>query len=64
MKYQGLIKKSRTLDTAMLLAIFGAAQVTLPGLGLNPQVTGIANMVFAVIIAVLRHKTTGPVGQK
>lgn len=64
MKYQGAIKKSRMYDAAALLGIFGAVQATLPGLGLDPQITGIANMVFAVLIAYLRTKTTGPVGQK
>lgn len=64
MKYQGLIKKSRTLDAAMLLGVFGAVQATLPALGLDQQTAGIINMVLAVTIAVLRFKTTGPVGHK
>lgn len=62
--YKGVIKKSRTLDAAMLLGVFGAIQVTLPGLGLDSQTTGIVNMVLAVIIGYLRFKTTGPVGDK
>jgi len=64
MKYQGIIRKSRTLDTAALLGIFGAVQVTLPGLGLDPAISGYVNMAMAVLIAYLRHKTTGPVGEK
>ena len=62
--YKGVIKKSRTLDAAMLLGVFGAIQLTLPGLGLDTQTTGITNMVLAAVIAYLRFKTTGPVGEK
>lgn len=64
MKYQGVIKKSRTLDAAALLGIFGAIQATLPGLGLDPSTVGYINMGLAVAIAYLRFKTNGPVGQK
>ena len=64
MKYEGIIKKSRTLDFAMLLGIMGAVQITLPALQLDPVYSGYVNMAVAVMIAVLRYKTKNPVGGK
>jgi len=65
MKYNGLIKKSRTYDYAALLAIFGAVLQSLPGLqDLLADNYGSVFMIVSVITAYLRHKTTGAVGAK
>ncbi len=64
MQYQGITKKSRTLDLAGLLAVLGAVQVALPDLALPPQYNGIVTMIVGVLVAFLRFKTTGPVGEK
>lgn len=64
MKYEGLIKKSRTLDLAALVTIFGAVQVALPQLQLDPATYGWVNLGVGVTIALLRYITTGPVGDK
>ena len=65
MKYNGIIKKSRTYDYAALLAVFGAVLQTMPAMrDMLADHYGMAFMVVSVIVAVLRHKTTGPVGDK
>jgi len=68
MAYQGIIKKSRTLDAASLLGIFNivypVVQDQLPNLHASPVVIGIVNVVGAIIIAILRFDTKGPVGEK
>ena len=64
MTYKGFIKKSRTLDLGVLVAVFGVIQIGLPGLGLTALQFGIVDLVIGVLIVVLRSKTTGPVGAK
>ncbi len=65
MRYRGMIGKSRTLDYAALLAAFGAIQQGLPEMQM--QLAGYYGWVFiavAGIMAYLRAKTNGPVGDK
>lgn len=65
MKYSGIIKKSRTLDTAALIATLGAVIQYLPmakeAIGDN---YGVIFIVLSVLMAYLRHTTTGKVGEK
>ncbi len=59
MKYNGVIKKSKTMDYAALLAIFGAILQGLPMI--QEQLEGNYGFIFmfvSVIVAVLRMKTT------
>ena len=65
MKYNGVIKKSRTYDYAALLAVGGVVLQTLPML--QDQLAGNYGFVFmgvSVLVAYLRNKTTGSVGDK
>lgn len=63
--YKGVIKKSRTYDYAAMLAVCGAVLQALPMLQEYLAGNyGFAFMVVSVLVAYLRHKTTGPVGQK
>jgi len=69
MKYQGVIKKSRTLDLAMVSQMVDAA--ALGFLAYDPQQLGLTIPVYAgarvainILQAYLRYKTTGPVGNK
>ena len=65
MKYKGIIKKSRTYDYAALLAIAAVVLQTLPFL--QDKLAGNYGYVFmgvSVVVAFLRHKTTGPAGAK
>ena len=64
MSYQGLINNSLTYDFGAVLIIAGAIQTYLPALELPQPYNGIATMVIGVIVAYLRYKTTGPVGDK
>lgn len=65
MKYEGVIKKSRTYDYAALVGIFGAIQQTLPGVQEQlGEYYGWVFMAVAAGIAFYRHKTTTPVGAK
>ena len=64
MTYQGFLKKSRTYDFAALLVIFGVIQANLHMLNLPPPYNGIITIVVGIIVGILRHKTTGPVGVK
>jgi hypothetical protein len=65
MKYKGIIKKSRTYDYAALLAVFGAVLQSLPMLqDMLEGHYGVVFMVVSMIVAFLRHKTSGPVGAK
>ena len=67
MTYQGLIKKSRTLDTAAVLGfinlIYPVLQANLPDL-LSAKEMAIFNIAGAIIIVLLRFDTNGPVGEK
>lgn len=69
MAYQGVIKKSRTLDLAMISQLVDGA--ALGFLFYSPEQLGITIPVYAgvrvginVLQAYLRFKTTGPVGDK
>ena len=69
MKYEGILKKSRTLDLAMLSQIVDA--VGLAFLAYSPEQLGVTTLVYFVIRvglnglqAFLRFKTVGPVGEK
>jgi len=69
MKYQGIIKKSRTYDFIAVSQIVDAAALT--WMAYTPEQMGLTIPVYAAIRfaihavqAVLRAKTTGPVGQK
>lgn len=66
MKYQGLIKKSRTYDFAALKAVSGAVLMGLPQVSdsFNTFYYGLAFLAISAIDGFLRHKTTGPVGEK
>lgn len=67
--YEGVIKKSRTLDLIALSMILDA--VALGFLAYTPDQLGVAVPVYAAVRilvtatqAYLRFKTTGPVGEK
>ena len=64
-KYQGLIKKSRTYDLAAFMGVLSAAQTSLPmvqdQLG---DAYGWIMLAASVLMAHLRKTTTGPVGVK
>jgi len=62
MKYTGQIKGSRTYDFAAVLAGFGAIEQSLPQVKvLLGDYYGLVFISIAVIVAVLRKVTTGPV---
>ena len=68
-EYQGIIKKSRTLDLQFVDTIL--ASVLLAFMYYTPEQYGITVPVYAAIRGalivtgvVLRYKTTGPVGDK
>ena len=64
MTYKGFIKKSRTYDLAAIIAVLATAQAFIPQFDLSQNtITGIG-LVIAVLIAILRHITKGPVGEK
>ena len=63
--YNGIIKKSRTMDYAVLVAVFGAVLQALPLL--QEQLSGNYGYVFmgiSVGVAILRVVTTTPLGEK
>ena len=65
MKYNGIIKKSKTMDYAALLAIFGAVLQALPMI--QEQLNGNYGFVFmfvSAIVAVLRIKTNQGLDEK
>lgn len=66
--YNGVIKKSRTLDAAAVLtfcnAMFPVLQTYLPELGLTAKEMAVFNIVGMGVMAYLRFVTTGPVGEK
>lgn len=65
MKYEGIIKKSRTLDFATLLTILGAVQMYLPNIAdMLGKYNGITTFIIGVLVAYLRFVTKGKVGDK
>jgi len=69
MTYQGIIKKSRTLDLAMVSQMVDAA--ALGFLAYDPEQLGLTIPLYAgirvainILQAYLRFKTNGPVGEK
>ena len=65
MIYKGLIKRSHTMDYAALLATFGVIQQLLPMI--EESLAGYYGYVFmavGIVVALLRQKTKGPVGEK
>lgn len=68
MKYQGIIKQSRTFDAIALhsfaTAMFPVLDMALPDLGLTVAHMAIYNILANAIMWKLRQMTTGPVGEK
>ena len=65
MKYQGIIKKSRTFDTASLVIAFGVIEQNLPLV--RDQLGDYYGFIFiavGIIFGLLRKVTNGPVGEK
>jgi hypothetical protein len=66
--YQGVFKKSRTLDTLALhscvTAMFPVLDAALPSLGLTVTHMAIYNIAVNALLWYLRYKTTGAVGDK
>jgi len=65
MKYNGIIKKSRTFDTASLVVAFGVIEQNLPMV--REQLGDYYGIVFigvGIIFALLRQSTKGAVGEK
>lgn len=63
MKYKGVVKGSRTYDMAAIIAAFGVVEQNLPMV--KEQLGDHYGFIFigvAIIVAVLRKITTGPVG--
>lgn len=58
--------KSRTILVSVLIAMFGALEVILPGLGvyLAPWQHGLATVITAGIMAFLRAVTTQPLAER
>ena len=68
MKYNGVIKGSRTLDLGAMLLLLGGFQAALPALlgpfHISPEITGSATALVGLIVIYLRFKTTSAVGEK
>ena len=66
--YNGIIKKSRTLDSLALLtgfnAMFPIILIYLPELGLGIKEMAVVNIIGNLILVILRFKTSTPVGKK
>lgn len=58
--------KSKTINFAAVLAMFGAAQANLQALQeiISPAAYGYLTIVFAVVVALLRAVTTQPLSEK
>jgi len=58
--------KSKTINFAVLLGMFGAAQANLPAVQevVSPSVYGWLTLGFAVVVAWLRAVTTKPLKEK
>ena len=67
MTYQGLINKSRTLDALAVLALLNAMYPPIMDLlekTADPVEIAWFNVAYTALLAVLRYKTRGPVGDK
>jgi hypothetical protein len=68
MAYNGMIQKSRTYDALAVFSVLSALQPLamdlLQQFALSPKWVSLSNFVMIGILAYLRFKTTGPVGQK
>ena len=65
MKYHGIIKKSRTLDFAFLLAVLTPVEVNLHFIkDLLGDHYGYSFLVISIVVAGLRYITSGKVGDK
>jgi hypothetical protein len=66
MAYNGIVKKSRTLDVLVLFTIMTAVQPllmdTLTQFALSPKWVSLTNLIFIAWMSYLRIKTTGAVG--
>ena len=58
--------KSKTINFALLLALFSAAQLNLPAVQsfMTPKVYGWTYLVIAIAVGVLRAVTTQPLTEK
>lgn len=65
MKYNGVIKGSRTLDLGAVLVLIGGVQAALPALlgpfHISPEITGAVTALIGLVVIYLRFKTTGPI---
>ena len=59
-------KKSKTINFAVLLALFGAAQANLPVVQefISPEIFGYITLGIAIVVAMLRAYTTKPLSEK
>lgn len=68
MAYGGIIKRSRTLDMLAVFTVLSAVQPLamdlLPQFGLSPKWISLSNFLMIGLLAYLRFKTTGAVGDK
>ena len=66
--YKGVIKKSRTFDALAIFTILTAVQPiimdTLEQFAISPKWVSLTNLAMIGVLAFLRVKTTGPVGEK
>lgn len=66
--YDGMIKGSRTFDALAVFTILSVLQPlamdVLTQWSFSPKWVSLANFVMIGILAYLRFKTTGPVGEK
>lgn len=63
--YKGLIKKSRTLDVAAVIAILGVIEANFSLISDQlGEYQGFVYIGISIAMALLRMKTTAPVGDK
>jgi len=65
MKYEGIICKSRTYDFSALLTVLGVVLANFERVSVwFGDYSGVAFIAVSAIVALLRQKTTGAVGDK
>ena len=68
MAYNGVIKGSRTFDALAVFTVLSAAQPlvmdVLTQFSLSPKWVSLMNLIMIGVLAYLRVKTTGPVGEQ